>query len=113
MMAIRQAFGLLAGLVMGVLSGPAMSATLNFTNYIDTVAGEHAVTANFSHATLGGYTISAHGSTVSNINDPVPVGFNNYNTIPQAYFDRGGAGIGGRKGTRSLHRCAGCLVVVR
>lgn len=83
--------GLAAGLGTFMLSAPASAAVLNFTQYIDTVAGEHSVVSDFN---LGGFTVSAHGSTVLGANDPVPVGFANYATDPQAYFDYGSAGIG-------------------
>ena len=84
--------GLSASLCAFLMSGSAMAATLNFTSYIDTTAGEKAVVQDFS---LGGYTISAHGSTVTSASAPVPVGFADYSAgTSQAYFDRGGAGIG-------------------
>ena len=83
--------GLAAGLGLFMLSGSASAATLNFTQYIDTVAGEKSVISDFA---LGGYTVSAHGSTVLGAADPVPAGFADYSSDPQAYFDFGAAGIG-------------------
>lgn len=86
-----------AGMFMIAAATNSQAASLNFVGYIDGPGGvgEHAVVADLTSATyLSTYTVAAHGSVVAAVGNAVPVGFDNYATVPQAYLDGGGAGIG-------------------
>lgn len=81
-----------SGMFLIAMTASSHAVTLDFTGYIDNVSLEKAVIADFTNATyLQGYTVAAHGSITS---PNVVIADLSYATDPQAYFDRGGAGIG-------------------
>lgn len=75
---------------MTASSAHASFVTYDFVNYIDTVAGEHGVVADFNISDTTNsesLTITAHGTNFNVVTGT-------YVQAPFAYFDGGGAGIG-------------------
>ena len=78
----------MAGFVMSLSCATANATVLDFVALAN--SGEKAVLGDFS---LGGFTVTAHGSNADPITGNVPAGFDGSFTNPYAYLDKG-AGMG-------------------